>query len=233
MTPRRLLSLLLPAALAAGLAVSAGAVLLEKGGADGPGILPPPAELPRRAAGASPPSSSSLARAGIPQSLRIPKLGIDAAVEPVGLAPDGSMDVPSSPATVAWYRPGSRPGEPGNAVIAGHLDSETGPAVFWRLRDLRPGDEVRVVDDAGEDRTFLVLSTERFGTARPPIARVFGRGNIARLNLVTCGGTWDSAAGRYRERLVVFTVAADSLYREAPRDAQRSHILPSGATRGR
>jgi hypothetical protein len=71
---------------------------------------------------------------GLPVRLRIPAIAVDAAVEHVGLTPDGAMDVPASYADVAWYTLGPKPGEPGNAAIAGHLDSPTARTAFWDLR---------------------------------------------------------------------------------------------------
>lgn len=71
----------------------------------------------------------------MPLRLSLPRLRIDADVEQVGLAPDGAMDVPERFDTVGWYRLGARPGELGNAVLAGHLDAKTAPAIFWRLKE--------------------------------------------------------------------------------------------------
>src|SRR4051812_34701143 len=83
-------------------------------------------------------------RAGQPVRVKIPIIGVDAAVEQVGKTPDGAMDVPHDYSETAWYNLGPRPGEPGNAVIDGHVDSTTGKAVFWDLRKLTRGDRIVV-----------------------------------------------------------------------------------------
>src|SRR5579862_3543761 len=75
-----------------------------------------------------------------PVQLIIPGIHVNAPVEAVGITPDGSMDVPSQWNDAAWFEPGYRPGEDGNAVIVGHLDSLTGPALFWDLGKLKLGD---------------------------------------------------------------------------------------------
>jgi sortase (surface protein transpeptidase) len=141
---------------------------------------------------------------GIPQRLTIPAAGIDAAIEPVGLTSANDMDVPKNEWDAGWYEFGPKPGEPGNAVIAGHLDSKTGPAVFWHLKNVKPGDELSVSDSLGRTRTFLVQETKSYGDANPPLDLIFGPSPSPRLNLITCGGSWDPEAHRYRDRLVVF-----------------------------
>ncbi len=143
-----------------------------------------------------------------PSRLIIPRLGLDAPIESVGLTEGRDMAAPSSPSLVSWYRYGTRPGEPGSAVIAGHLDSATGPAVFWRLGKLRNGDRVTVMDSAGGKRMFTVTGNEHVDGSDPPVERIFGGGNGRRLNLVTCGGAWDGERRQYEERLVVYTELA-------------------------
>ena len=104
-----------------------------------PTPTPPPTATP-------PPTPTPVPRPGVPVRLKIPSIKVDAAVEHVGLTADGAMDVPKDYDNTAWYRLGPRPGEPGNAAIAGHVDSskKNGRAVFWDLTKLKPGDEVFV-----------------------------------------------------------------------------------------
>jgi sortase (surface protein transpeptidase) len=118
------------------------------------------------------------------------------------------MDVPKRYDTVGWYELGTRPGEIGSAVIAGHLDSKTGPAIFWRLRDLRPGDDIFVRSDDGVERRFIVRETETYPYDAAPLERIFAAANGADLNLITCGGTFDRRSENYDQRLVVFTTLA-------------------------
>jgi sortase (surface protein transpeptidase) len=128
----------------------------------------------------------------------------EAAVEHIGLAPDGAMDVPGRYDTVGWYNLGARPGEVGNAVMAGHLDSKTGPAIFWRLKELRPGDEIAVLGDDGAERRFAVRMTESYPYDRAPLDRIFSPGDQVGLSLITCGGSFDRRAQNYDQRLVVY-----------------------------
>lgn len=172
----------------------------------------PPRAPPIPPAAPAPPagelSSAAAPVAGLPQRIRIPALRIDTEVEHVGLAPDGAMDVPKRYDTVGWYALGFRPGELGNAVMAGHLDSKTGPAIFWRLRDLRPGDEVLVTSDDGAERRFLVRELAHYPFDQAPLDRIFGPGDHAALNLITCGGTFDQPTQNYDQRLVVYATLA-------------------------
>lgn len=144
-----------------------------------------------------------------PGRLQIPRLGVDALVEAVGVDETGVMAAPSGPWSVAWYLPGVRPAETGNAVIAGHLDYRgVGPAVFWRLKELLPNDEIIVVDTDGQVRRFVVQSVELFAYDQAPVERIFGETEGANLNLITCSGNFDSASRNYNQRLVVFSSLA-------------------------
>lgn len=140
-----------------------------------------------------------------PIGLSIPAINVNATVERVGLDAVGNMDVPSGYESVAWYEKGAKPGATGNSVIAGHLDSRNGPAVFYRLSDLAPGDEIIVTTHDGEELRFVVDRVATFDTETAPRYEVFGPSSSANLNLITCEGTFDSAAGAYDERLVVYS----------------------------
>jgi sortase (surface protein transpeptidase) len=158
--------------------------------------------LPSRDA-AAPSTGASDAPVGVPVRLSIPTIQVDAAVEPAGLTASGAMEEPSAPDLLAWYAFGPRPGEPGNAVVAGHVDWTTRLAVFWHLRDLRPGDIVRVAADDGVTRTFLVTRVATYPNDHLPLIDVFGAASGAHLNLVTCAGAFDPGSRRYEETLVV------------------------------
>ena len=145
-----------------------------------------------------------------PSRLVIPTIDVDAAVEPVGLTPDGAMGVPAGAYTVGWYHFGSPPGAVGNAVINGHVDlASVGPAVFWRLRELRPGDTVVVVTEDGEERRFRVTEVVSYPNASVPLERVFGPAASPRLNLITCDGTFIASRRDYDQRLVVYSEAIE------------------------
>jgi hypothetical protein len=145
-----------------------------------------------------------------PSRLVIPTIGVDAAVEPVGLTHDGAMDVPSGPFTVGWYHLGSPPGAVGSAVIDGHVDyHDVGPAVFWRLRELVPGDTLVVVTEDGDERRFRVTEVASYPDESVPLGRIFGPAAAPRLNLITCDGTFSAREHNYDQRLVVYAEAIE------------------------
>jgi hypothetical protein len=139
-----------------------------------------------------------------PVRLTVPAIGVETPLVPLGLEPDRTMQVPEDFGRAGWFAGGPAPGQPGPAVIAGHVDSRTGPAVFYRLRDLRPGDPIEVTRTDGTRLRFAVEATRSFPKTRFPTDAVFGPTPAAELRLVTCTGTFDRARGSYRDNLVVF-----------------------------
>ena len=137
--------------------------------------------------------------------LKIPSIGVDSIVEHVGLTSDGAMDVPKNPADVAWYNLGSRPGERGSSVIAGHYDTKkSAPAVFSRLHALQKGDKIYVESEDGVITAFVVRESKKYDR-NENASDVFGSNNEgAYLNLVTCEGVWNKASKSYSKRLVIF-----------------------------
>jgi hypothetical protein len=145
-----------------------------------------------------------------PVVLSIPTLGLQANIEHVGLDDKKRMDVPKDDMNVAWYDRGARIGEKGSAVIAGHFDTKAGgPAVFYEINKLRPGDEIIVSGANGETSTFVVTETKTVKDATFPIEEVFAKNDQVRLNLITCAGTFDRASQNYEDRFVVYTVLKD------------------------
>jgi LPXTG-site transpeptidase (sortase) family protein len=143
-----------------------------------------------------------------PARLLIPAIGVNAFIESVGVTPGGDLAVPQRHPwdDVGWYRSGTRPGERGSAVIDGHLDRTGGsPAVFWRLRDLRVGDEVVVIDAARQTLKFHVREIEYYAPQDAPIQQIFGNSNGSYLNLITCAGDWVASQQQTTLRLVVYT----------------------------
>jgi hypothetical protein len=123
---------------------------------------------------------------GRPVSLAIAAAGVDARVVPVGLRADRTMEVPAAD-LAGWYEPGPRPGEAGPAVIVGHVDSRRGPAVFFRLGELRRGDRIVVGLQGGGARSFLVERVERRPKTALPTRRIWSRTRRPVLRLITCG----------------------------------------------
>jgi sortase (surface protein transpeptidase) len=136
--------------------------------------------------------------------LTIPVIGVGTPLLRLGLEPDRSMEVPGDFDLAGWFAEGPAPGQPGLAVIAGHVDSRSGPAVFYRLRELRPGDQLQVQRADGTRLRFVVDTTRSFPKAGFPTDAVFGPTPAAELRLVTCAGSFDRARGSYRDNLVVF-----------------------------
>lgn len=145
------------------------------------------------------------APAAIPERLRVPQLDIASAIVTVGVDDDGDMAVPEDVGDVGWYRHGPAPGEPGAAVIAGHVDSrEQGRGAFFDLRRLDVGARVEVTDSAGDVQRFDVVARRTYDKATLPADTLFSRTGPSQLVLVTCGGTFDSDAGSYRDNVVIY-----------------------------
>lgn len=142
-----------------------------------------------------------------PVSIEIPALKINAPVGNLGLNQDGSLQVPRNDGEVGWYSGGVRPGEEGPAIMVGHLDSKNGAAVFWRLKNLKPGDEVRVGKADGGEVVFKVDKLENHDQNSFPSEEVYRQHSGRDLRLITCAGRYDRKIGRYSENLVVFASA--------------------------
>ncbi len=137
-----------------------------------------------------------------PARLRIPRLGIDAPVIPVGVDAKGNMAVPARPEDVGWFAPGALPGQSGSAVFAGHLDTVLRTrGVFWNLHLLQPGDEIQVETGSGQTLHFRVISSRTYPYDRAPLQEIFSASGARLVNLITCNGTWEGAT--YERRLVV------------------------------
>ncbi len=171
---------------------------------------PEASETPAPAATESELEEQEFTVTGQPVSLEIERTGVDAYIEYVGLTDDGAMDVPQEWENVGWFEPGTLPGEVGNSVIAGHYDSPTGPAVFFELRELEPGDLITVITDEDEQLTFEVTKTEMVLADDAPLEEIFGSSEDRNLNLITCDGIWDQSANMYDHRLVVYTTLVTS-----------------------
>lgn len=177
--------------------------------APSPTPVPPPAPAtpPQRPGPTpTPPPLPQLPTGIEPARIVIPAIGVDAKVIDLDLR-GPEPEVPENFAETGWYEQTRLPGEIGPSVIAGHIDSRTGPAVFHRLDQLEPGDEIIVSDGTGVMRVFEVTASGQYGKDALP-DEVFGFGDpVAELRLITCGGTFDAAAGHYRDNYVVYARA--------------------------
>jgi hypothetical protein len=144
--------------------------------------------------------------AGPPTRLKIKAIGVDTSLESLHLGDGGMLDPPKSFTKAGWYADGTAPGDTGPAVIAGHVDSRTGPAIFYKLRELQAGDHIQVVR-GGRTVRFTVTSTAWYPKTTFPTAKVYGPTPDRQLRLITCGGVFDHTLRSYKDNLVVYAVA--------------------------
>jgi hypothetical protein len=157
--------------------------------------------VPGPAAAASPAALSAP-----PTRLRIPDIGVDSPLEDLGLDANGALQAPKDFAHAGWYAQGSRPGDVGPAIMAGHVDSRSGPAVFFRLHELRAGATVEVARGDGWVK-FRVLAVRRYPKSQFPTDEVYAPTPNAQLRLITCGGAFDNTRRSYLDNVVVYAVA--------------------------
>ena len=139
-----------------------------------------------------------------PARIRIPAIDVDTKVIALGQQRDGSLETPEDFALAGWWRGGPRPGAPGAAVIAGHVDSRRGPAVFYELRALAVGEEILVEDKDGDTESFTVERLVQVPKDEFPTDLVYGYTRTPSLRLITCGGAFDRSVRSYRDNIVVF-----------------------------
>lgn len=199
-----------------------GAVLIALGARGASGPPPPPVASggaePGNASPASPPKTPGdttnrapsstfgrLLRGSAPVQLDIPALQLHSTtIIDLALASDGAIEVPTNPDNPGWFTPGPSPGQLGPAVIAGHVDSVDGPAVFYRLSELRKGDTARVTRADGSIAVFTIDRVEIYDKASFPTHEVYGKTtDRSELRLITCGGGYDQQAG-YLSNVVAF-----------------------------
>jgi Sortase domain len=152
----------------------------------------------------APPQSAAPAPVASPVSLTIPLIGVDTKLITLGLTTGGALQVPSTTSVAGWYTGSPRPGAIGSAIIVGHIDSVTGPGVFYRLSELRRGDDVYVKRADGSMAEFRVTSVQTYLKDKFPTHTVYGPTPDAELRLITCGGAFDPATGHYLSNIVVY-----------------------------
>jgi LPXTG-site transpeptidase (sortase) family protein len=162
---------------------------------------------------ASDPKARPLARSA-PVKIQIPRIGVNAPVMKLGRDADGTVQVPPLAAhnLAGWYRYGPSPGQPGPAVILGHVDSTTGISVFYYLKDMHAGDKVYVTLADGKVAAFAVDGLQRVAKDAFPTASVYGKAGYPSLRLITCGGPFDQATGHYVDNIIVY-----------------AHLVPAGS----
>ncbi|TMR92254.1 class F sortase [Nonomuraea basaltis] len=156
-------------------------------------------------------------KAARPTAVYIPSVGVSAPLMELGLDARGGIQNPplDSPNLAGWYRYGPVPGQRGAAVITGHLDTRSGPAVFARLKDVKRGDQVQVLRADRSVAVFVVDKVEHTPKTRFPAKKVYGKLAYPGLRLVTCGGAFDRQAHSYRENTIVYAHLAAPYYPES------------------
>jgi sortase (surface protein transpeptidase) len=139
-----------------------------------------------------------------PVRIRIPTIEVSSRLQRLGRNSDGTIEIPTEWDVAGWFAGGPRPGQRGPAVILGHVDSEAGPAVFYRVRELRSGDKILVDQRNGRTVKFVVKRIERHDKDAFPTDEVYFPTLKPMLSLITCGGTFDESVGHYRDNVIVF-----------------------------
>ncbi len=140
-----------------------------------------------------------------PVTIEIPSLDINAEIEEVGRIENGQMGVPENVDNTGWFEPGTKPGNRGSSVIAGHVDDKTGPSVFFNLEDMENGDKIIIAGENKKRLTFKVVGKEVFPKNDAPVSEIFGYTSRRMLNLITCTGDFNNSVGTHNDRLVVYT----------------------------
>ncbi|MET9440304.1 class F sortase [Streptomyces sp. NPDC006610] len=191
------------AAIAAVTAVAlcSGVWLLAGAGAG----APPQPSAAQASATAAPASPVAALPPSPPDRIRIPAIRVDAPLTGLGLTATGSLDVPPAdrPGLAGWYEAGTRPGERGTAIVAGHVDNADGPAVFYRLGALRRGSVIEIDRRDGGVAVFRVHAVEVYDAEDFPDEKVYGAAPRPELRVITCGGGYARGTG-YRGNVVVF-----------------------------
>ena len=170
-----------------------------------PGVSGPPSAVTRM--GPAPATAVRVtATHATPLRLRIPAIRVDRPLVELGRTRTGALATPplAEADTPGWYRGSPAPGDRGPAVITGHVDSRSGPAVFWNLSTLRPGQRITVVRSDHRTALFRITRVQAFPKAAFPTDAVYAPVGYAGLRLITCGGPYDATRGGYQDNTIVF-----------------------------
>ena len=150
------------------------------------------------------PPQSAAAQVARPVSLTIPLIGVKTNLITLGLAAGGAMQVPSTSTVAGWFTGSPRPGAVGSSIIVGHVDSKSGPGIFFRLPELKKGDDVYIKRSDGTTAEFRVTEVQEYPKDHFPTDRVYGPTPDSELRLITCGGTFNSVTGHYLSNIIVY-----------------------------
>ncbi|MYY01944.1 MULTISPECIES: class F sortase [unclassified Streptomyces] len=185
---------------------SIGAPVDDKAPAPPAAVAPAAPSPAASASGTAAPSPAPALPRSLPTRLRIPAIAVDAPFTQLSIGASGRLDAPppNDKNLVGWFKDGVTPGERGASIVAGHVDTTTGPAVFLQLRFLRPGASVDITRADGTVASFSVDTVETFSKADFPDKKVYADTPDAQLRLITCGGNYDRKAKDYEDNVVVF-----------------------------
>jgi sortase A len=139
-----------------------------------------------------------------PYRLLIPSIGVSSKIEPVGKDSENRMDIPENIYDAGWYKYGVRPGEKGNVVIDGHVNTPNlTPNIFYNLDKLQSGDVIKVIDDNGNVWIYNVSLVTYADTQNFPIDQIFGPSDKYILSLITCAGEYQTGVHDYSKRIIV------------------------------
>ncbi|PXY37566.1 class F sortase [Prauserella flavalba] len=197
------------AVLGTAVAVAAAVILVVVLGGEHEPAAQPAVSTPTTTQAAPPPTTAAVEATPIgasrPAWLEIPSIGVRTGeVIDLGLEPDGALEVPEDAVTTGWFKESPTPGELGPSVIAGHVDYGGVPGVFFRLHEVRPGDEVTVHREDGTSVVFTVDRVERHAKSEFPTEDVYGNTTDPQLRLITCGGAFDDSTGQYLDNVVAY-----------------------------
>lgn len=158
------------------------------------------------------PTVGPILNPSVPTKVEIPAIGVSSSLIQLGTNPDGTIQVPplTDPSPAGWYTGGPTPGELGPAVILGHVDTKVGPSVFYKLGDIRAGDQISVTRSDNTVAVFTVDRVEQYPKADFPTLKVYGNTDRAELRVITCGGVFNSAIGHYDKNTVVYATLTSS-----------------------
>jgi hypothetical protein len=213
-TPHRVSQRILWGSSASLLVVALVAIALSAGSSS---AGPASARLVGRAAEARNQSHETGMARSRPTHLSIPAIDLSVPLSVLGLNADGTVSVPTDFNEPGWYRFDASPGQIGTAVILGHIDSYLGPAVFFDLRDLVPGDRIIVTLADGRVARFVVIGKATYLKARFPAALVYGPRSYSALQLVTCGGNFDYTTRSYLSNVVIYSALVTTSARSSHR----------------
>lgn len=179
-------------------------------GCAAPNISAPPLDPPSTTTSTTT-TSTTTSGVAVPAGIDIPRIDVTSPLVALGLAADGTVEVPpvEEPMRAGWFAGAPKPGEPGPAVVLGHVNGGGRAGVFSRLHELAEGDEVLIRRTDGTVVRFTVTRVDQVPKADFPTEEVYGDTPGPELRLITCGGAFDSAAHSYRDNVIVYAVLAD------------------------